>query len=84
MTPDIRAKIKEHMIERLKDIKDGTFMKEWVAEEKAGHPQLKKMIQEGLEHPINRYEESAAKKFKKSVFPNVLDYDELAKQYKRI
>ena len=48
----IDAATKERMREVLKDIQDGTFTKNWVAEYEAGLPNYKKYKQADLDHPI--------------------------------
>ena len=50
----IDAATKERMREVLKDIQDGTFTKNWVAEYEAGLPNYKKYKQADLEHPIEQ------------------------------
>ncbi|KAG1533950.1 hypothetical protein G6F50_015702 [Rhizopus delemar] len=42
------------MKEVLKDIQDGTFTKNWVAEYEAGLPNYNKFKQADLEHPIEK------------------------------
>ena len=48
----IDASTKERMREVLKDIQDGTFTRNWVAEHEAGLPNYKKFKQADLDHPI--------------------------------
>ena len=48
----IDAATKERMREVLKDIQDGTFTKNWVAEYEAGLPNYNKFKQADLDHPI--------------------------------
>jgi len=48
----IDASTKERMKAILKDIQDGTFTKNWVAEYEAGLPNYNKLKQADLEHPI--------------------------------
>ena len=43
---------REAMREVLKDIQDGTFAREWVAENENGMPQFKAKMQADLDHPI--------------------------------
>ena len=50
----IDAGTKERMKEVLKDIQDGTFTKNWVAEYEAGLPNYNKFKQADLEHPIEK------------------------------
>ena len=38
----------------LKDIQDGTFAREWVAENEAGMPRFRQLMQADLEHPIEK------------------------------
>jgi len=38
----------------LKDIQDGTFARRWIAENEAGMPEFKRMMQADLEHPIEK------------------------------
>jgi ketol-acid reductoisomerase len=78
------GQVKKAMKQRLTEIQDGTFVREWVLEEKTGFVHLKKIIEMTGQHPINRYEEKASKMFKKSVFPRVEDYEKLRKEYKRL
>jgi ketol-acid reductoisomerase len=44
----VRAKMQEV----LDDIQDGTFAKRWIAENEAGQPEYKKLMQADLDHPI--------------------------------
>jgi len=50
----IDASTKERMKEVLKDIQDGTFTKNWVAEYEAGLPNYNRFKQADLEHPIEK------------------------------
>jgi len=50
----IDAGTKARMKEVLKDIQDGTFTKNWVAEYEAGLPNYKKFKQADLDHPIEQ------------------------------
>ncbi len=43
---------RQKMQEILDDIRDGTFARKWIAENKAGQPEFKRMMHEDLEHPI--------------------------------
>jgi ketol-acid reductoisomerase len=43
---------REKMQEILDDIRDGTFARKWIAENKAGQPEFKRMMDEDLKHPI--------------------------------
>jgi len=38
----------------LQDIQDGTFARKWIAENEAGMPEFKRMMQADLEHPIEK------------------------------
>ncbi len=38
----------------LTDIQDGTFAKRWIAENEAGQPEYKKLMQADLDHPIEK------------------------------
>jgi ketol-acid reductoisomerase len=46
--------VKENMRAVLKEVRDGTFAKEWIAENKAGQPKYKKLLQEDLANPIEK------------------------------
>jgi ketol-acid reductoisomerase len=48
----ITASVKEEMRKVLAEIQDGTFAKEWVAEDDAGRPNFTRLQKEGAEHPI--------------------------------
>ncbi|WP_308306440.1 ketol-acid reductoisomerase [Stenotrophomonas pavanii] len=50
----IDASTKARMKEVLKDIQDGTFTKNWVAEYEAGLPNYNRFKQADLEHPIEK------------------------------
>jgi len=50
----IDAGTKERMKAVLKDIQDGTFTRNWVAEYQAGLPNYKKWKQADLDHPIEQ------------------------------
>ncbi|WP_201313775.1 ketol-acid reductoisomerase [Dyella sp. EPa41] len=50
----IDAGTKARMKEVLKDIQDGTFAKNWIAEYNAGLPNYKKFKQADLEHPVEQ------------------------------
>jgi ketol-acid reductoisomerase len=43
---------RKRMQEILDDIRDGTFARKWIAENKAGQPEFKRMMNEDLKHPI--------------------------------
>ena len=48
----IGPEVKERMKESLKRIEDGTFAKDWLAENAAGKPNLLKKREELGDHPI--------------------------------
>jgi len=48
----IGPQVKEEMRKVLAEIQDGTFAREWVAEDEAGRPNFTKLQQEGAAHPI--------------------------------
>jgi ketol-acid reductoisomerase len=48
----ISPQVKEEMKKILGEIQDGTFAKEWVAEDAAGRPNFTKLQSEGEQHPI--------------------------------
>jgi ketol-acid reductoisomerase len=48
----VNAAVKEEMKKILGEIQDGTFAKEWVAEDEAGRNNYKKLQAEGEQHPI--------------------------------
>ncbi|MCW2693008.1 MAG: ketol-acid reductoisomerase [Mycobacterium sp.] len=50
----VDARVKESMKQILTEIQDGTFAKEWVAEDEAGRPQYKAWQQQGAQHPIEQ------------------------------
>ena len=50
----IDADTKERMKGVLKDIQDGTFAKNWIAEYNAGLPNYKKFKQADMEHPVEK------------------------------
>ncbi len=50
----IDAGTKERMKDVLKDIQDGTFARNWIAEYNAGLPNYKRFKQADLEHPIEQ------------------------------
>ncbi len=43
---------RKKMQEILDDIRDGTFARKWIAENEAGQPEFKRMLNEDLRHPI--------------------------------
>jgi len=46
--------VRQRMQEVLDDIQDGTFAKRWIAENEAGQPEYKKLMQADLDHPIEK------------------------------
>jgi ketol-acid reductoisomerase len=50
----VNDKTKKEMGRILKDIQKGKFAKEWIAENKAGKPNYKKLIQADFDHPIEK------------------------------
>ena len=50
----IDESVKQRMREVLKDIQDGTFTRNWVAENEAGLPNYRKYNQADLEHQIEQ------------------------------
>ncbi|WP_239310721.1 MULTISPECIES: ketol-acid reductoisomerase [unclassified Frankia] len=50
VTPAVR----EEMRRILTEIRDGSFAREWIAEDDAGRPNFTKLVEEGKNHPIER------------------------------
>ena len=50
----ITPAVKAEMVKILAEIQDGTFAREWVAEDEAGRPQYAKYVAEGAAHPIEK------------------------------
>ncbi|SNR35389.1 ketol-acid reductoisomerase [Haloechinothrix alba] len=48
----ITPAVKEEMRKVLAEVQDGSFAREWVAEDEAGRPNYTKLEQEGASHPI--------------------------------
>jgi ketol-acid reductoisomerase len=48
----IDAHVKENMRKVLKEIQDGTFAREWIAENDEGRPRFKQLRKENADHPI--------------------------------
>jgi ketol-acid reductoisomerase len=44
--------VKDNMRQILREIQDGTFAEEWVAEDNAGRPNFAKLVEAGEQHPI--------------------------------
>jgi ketol-acid reductoisomerase len=45
---------KQKMREVLKEVRDGTFAKQWIEENKVGQPNYKRLLQADLDHPIEK------------------------------
>ena len=56
----INASVKEEMGRILAEIQDGTFAREWVAEDENGRPNFTKLEEEGKAHQIERSAPSSA------------------------
>jgi ketol-acid reductoisomerase len=50
----VNAATKEEMRKILGEIQDGSFAREWVAEDEAGRPNFTRLQKEGTEHPIEQ------------------------------
>ena len=50
----VNAQTKEEMRKILGEIQDGSFAREWVAEDEAGRPNFTRLQKEGQEHPIEQ------------------------------
>jgi ketol-acid reductoisomerase len=50
----IDDKVRASMQDVLNDIQDGTFARRWIAENQAGQPEYKRMMNADLEHPIEK------------------------------
>ena len=50
----VDAHAREKMQEILDEIQDGTFARKWIDENKAGQPEYKRMMEEDLNHPIEK------------------------------
>ena len=50
----VDAHARQRMQDILDDIRDGTFAKKWIDENKAGQPEYKRLMQADLEHPIEK------------------------------
>jgi len=48
----ISPAVKDEMRKILGEIRDGTFAREWIAEDDAGRPNFTKLVAEGEQHPI--------------------------------
>jgi len=50
----IDESVKDRMREVLKEIQDGSFAKDWIAENDEGRPRFNLLRQQDAEHPIER------------------------------
>ncbi|KLL12817.1 MULTISPECIES: ketol-acid reductoisomerase [Protofrankia] len=50
----ITQAVKDELRRILGEIRDGSFAREWVAEDDAGRPQFTKLVEEGKKHPIEQ------------------------------
>jgi ketol-acid reductoisomerase len=50
----VTAAVKEEMRRILAEVRDGSFAREWIAEDDAGRPQFTKLVEEGKAHPIEQ------------------------------
>jgi ketol-acid reductoisomerase len=50
----VDANSRKQMKAVLRDIQDGTFARNWIAENEAGMPEFKRMMKADLEHPIEK------------------------------
>ena len=50
----VDARSREAMKDILTEIQDGTFAEKWIAESEAGMPEFKRLMNEDLEHPIEK------------------------------
>lgn len=50
----VDAHTREQMQVILDEIRDGTFARKWIAESKAGMPEFRRMMNDDLEHPIEK------------------------------
>jgi len=46
--------VRDNMQEILDEIRDGTFARNWIAENKAGQPEYKRLMEADLKHPIEK------------------------------
>jgi ketol-acid reductoisomerase len=46
--------VRSNMRQVLKEVQDGTFAKQWIEENKAGQPNYKRLLQEDLDHGIEK------------------------------
>ena len=45
---------RERMRQILREIRDGSFARRWIAENEAGMPEFRRMLKADLEHPIEK------------------------------
>jgi ketol-acid reductoisomerase len=50
ITPAVKAEMRKI----LNEIQDGSFAREWIAEDDAGRPQFTKLVEEGRRHPVEQ------------------------------
>ena len=50
----IDAHVRDNMRQVLKEVQDGTFAKQWIAETKAGQPNYKRLLQQDLDESIEK------------------------------
>jgi ketol-acid reductoisomerase len=50
----ISPAVKAEMRKILGEVRDGSFAREWIAEDDAGRPTFTKLVEEGKQHPIER------------------------------
>ena len=50
----VDAHVRERMKEVLREIQDGTFARQWIAENDSGRKEYQRMMQQDLEHPIEK------------------------------
>ncbi len=50
----IDGSVKKRMQKALKEIQNGKFAKEWVAEYESGYPEYNRLLKEGANHPIEK------------------------------
>jgi len=50
----VDAHVKDNMRKVLDEIQDGTFAREWIAENDEGRPRFRQMRKENAEHPVEK------------------------------
>jgi ketol-acid reductoisomerase len=50
----VNERVKKEMTKVLKEIQSGRFARQWIAENKAGRPNYRRMLRADLEHPIEK------------------------------